>query len=106
MSRSSRLAISIAGVVASLVLCAGARAEVVMTVSPSAGPASLSCVVPRLIGNELQSAKRKLRRADCRIGKVKKIAGASATNGKIIAQSARPGAILPPGSRINVALDG
>jgi len=68
--------------------------------------APVGCVVPRLKGKNLTSAKNRSRRADCRIGKVTKKRGATAKTGKVIKQSPRPGRLLAPGSKVSVWLRG
>jgi PASTA domain/IPT/TIG domain len=65
-----------------------------------------ACIVPRLAGMNLRTAEERLSRADCLIGGVKTFRRASATSGRVIAQSVRPGMFLPPGSKVSVALAG
>jgi hypothetical protein len=62
------------------------------------------CVVPKLKGKKLKAAKKMLRAADCRVGKVKKLQGASAKTGKVVKQKPKPGKVLAPGSRVSVKL--
>jgi hypothetical protein len=56
------------------------------------------CVVPNLKGNKLKVDKKKLGRADCRLGKVR------GQGNKVKRQSVKPGTVLPPGSKVNVKL--
>jgi hypothetical protein len=62
------------------------------------------CKVPKLLGKKLKASKKKARKADCRIGKVKKRGGATARAGKVVKQSPKPGKLLPPGTKIKVTL--
>jgi hypothetical protein len=72
VSKFPGLRIAIAGAVASLALCGSTPAEAIAVGSPSAGLSGRHCLVPRLVGKKLRTAKRELRTADCRIGAVKK----------------------------------
>ena len=60
-----------------------------------------ACVVPRLNGKKLKAAGEKLKKAGCRLGKIKGNKHKSATVAK---QSPRSGVVLPPGSKVNVKL--
>jgi hypothetical protein len=63
-----------------------------------------ACVVPKLKGKKLKGTKKRLRNADCKIGKVKKIEGATAKTGKVVKQNPKPGKVLAPGAKIKVTL--
>jgi PASTA domain-containing protein/IPT/TIG domain-containing protein len=63
------------------------------------------CKVPQLRGKKLEAAKRRLRKADCRLGKVKKLDGATAKTGKVTKQNPKPGKVLAPGSKVKITLD-
>lgn len=58
-----------------------------------------ACVVPKLKGKRLKKAKSKLRKRDCRLGKVKH-KGA----GKVKGQKPKPGKVLPVGTKVKVTL--
>jgi len=62
------------------------------------------CLVPRLKGRKLKASKKKARKSDCRIGKVKKRGDATARTGKVVKQNPKPGRILLPGAKIKVTL--
>ena len=62
------------------------------------------CVVPKLGGKKLKAAKKKIRAADCRTGKVKKTNGATSKTGKVKSQSPKPGKTLAAGAKINIQL--
>jgi hypothetical protein len=62
------------------------------------------CVVPQLNGKKLKAAKKKLRKASCKIGRVKFRGDATAKTGKVVKQAPKPGKKLAPGSKVNVTL--
>jgi PASTA domain/IPT/TIG domain len=84
---------------------------VTVTVTTAAGTATSTqtftyegCKVPKLKGKKLKASKKKLKKADCRTGKVKKRKGATGSSGKVVKQSPKPGTILPPGARVKLTL--
>lgn len=58
-----------------------------------------ACVVPKLVGSSLKVAKRRLRRATCRVGRVK---GRRSSGARVVKQRPKPGRPLPPGAKITV----
>jgi IPT/TIG domain/PASTA domain len=64
-----------------------------------------ACVVPNLKKNKLKAARTRLRNAGCKLGKVKKLDGATAKNGKVTKQSPKSRAVRVPGSKVNVTLE-
>jgi hypothetical protein len=62
------------------------------------------CIVPKLTGRSLRSARQALRSKGCKIGKVKKLTGATAQNGRVVSQGAARGKILAANAKINVTL--
>ena len=58
-----------------------------------------SCVVPKLNGVKLTAARKKLKAAGCTLGKV---TGHKSKSAQVKKQSARPGKVLPAGSKVNV----
>lgn len=64
-----------------------------------------ACVVPNLKKNKLKAAKTRLRNAGCKLGKVKKLDGATAKNGKVTKQSPKAKAVKVPGTKVNVTLE-
>jgi hypothetical protein len=62
-----------------------------------------ACVVPKLKGKKLKTAKKKLKQAGCKLGKVK---GQKSESAKVAKQSPKPGTVLPPGGKVNVKLGG
>lgn len=86
--------------------------KVPVTVTTDAGTATApqpfayeGCKVPQLRNLKLPAAKRKLRKANCRLGHVKKLHGADPKTGRVAKQSPRPGLILAPQARVKVTLD-
>lgn len=63
-----------------------------------------ACLVPRLKTKSLKAAKKQLRKAGCKVGKLKKTAGATAKSGKVVKQGPKPGKKLAPGTKVNVTL--
>lgn len=84
---------------------------ITVTTVAGASPASAvsaftytACVVPKLKDKHLKAAKKKLRKAGCKVGKVKRKTGVSAKAGEVVKQSRDPGGKLPPGAKINLTL--
>jgi hypothetical protein len=63
-----------------------------------------ACSVPKLKGKKLKGAKKTLRAAGCKIGKVKKKEGATAKTGVVVKQHPTPRTLLVPGAKVNVTL--
>jgi hypothetical protein len=59
------------------------------------------CVVPKLKGKKLKAAKKTLKRANCRLGKV---VPKGQTTGTVKHQSRKIGKVLPAGSKVNINL--
>jgi len=86
--------------------------KVPVTVTTAAGSTTSAqafaykgCKVPQLKGKKLKAAKKKIRKANCKMGKIKKLHGATAKTGKVSKQSPKSGKILAPGSKVNITLD-
>jgi hypothetical protein len=62
------------------------------------------CVVPNLRKNKLKAAKKRLRNAGCKLGKVTKRNRATAKNGKVIKQNPKPKSVRVPGTKVNVVI--
>jgi len=67
-------------------------------------PARAACRVPNLSGRKLQVAKKRLKTADCKIGKVSKRRGATAAKGRVRQQSPKAGKVLAVGAKVKVTL--
>ena len=72
----------------------------------STGPpqAPAQCVVPKLKGKTLKTAKKRARKANCGIGKVKKLEGVTAKTGKVVKQKPKAGKVKAAGTKIAVTL--
>ena len=66
--------------------------------------ASAHCLVPRFKGESLKASKRRLRHADCKLGKVKKLRDVTAKTGRVVRQSPKPGLELAPGATVDLTL--
>lgn len=62
------------------------------------------CVVPNLKGKKLKAAKKALVKGKCKLGTVKKLAGATAKTGKVSKQGAKDGTKLAVGAKVKVTL--
>ena len=62
------------------------------------------CKVPKLRGKRLKPAKRRLRAADCKVGKVTRRGGATSRTGRVVRQRPRAGSIRPAGAVVRVRL--
>lgn len=72
---------------------------------PAGGGASAPlCRVPKLKRKRLPAVRKSLRRSGCRLGRVKKLAGATAKSGRVARQRPSPGKALPEGAKIAVTL--
>ena len=74
---------------------------------PTSGPPSApapQCVVPRLGAKKLAAAKKLLKAADCRLGRVTKLKGATAGSGLVVSQKPQTGEKLVAGAKVAVKL--
>jgi IPT/TIG domain/PASTA domain len=62
------------------------------------------CRVPKLKGKKLKAAKRRLRGAGCKVGKVTRKRGATPRTGRIVRQRPRAGSIRPAGAVVRIRL--
>jgi beta-lactam-binding protein with PASTA domain len=58
--------------------------------------------VPRVIGLTLSKARTKIRRAHCKVGKVRR--ARSSKPGRVIGQSPRPGVKKPSGFKVKLVV--
>jgi hypothetical protein len=63
-----------------------------------------ACTVPNLNGKKLKGAKKRLRTAHCKPGKVHRRKGVTAKKGKVVRQSPKAGKQLTAGSKVNLTL--
>jgi len=64
----------------------------------------VGCKVPSVSGKKLKPAKRALKRAGCRLGKVTKVEGATARTGRVLRQHPSPGTLRVPGTKVKLTL--
>lgn len=62
------------------------------------------CVVPRLRGRTLRSARIAIRRNRCKVGRVQRRFSGSVRSGRVISQTPRAGRRLAVGARVNVVV--
>ena len=67
-------------------------------------PSPSLCRVPKLRGKKLKAVKRRLRAADCKVGKVTRRSGATSRTGRVVRQRPRAGSIRPAGTVVRVRL--
>jgi hypothetical protein len=63
-----------------------------------------ACRVPNLGGKTLKKAKKRLRKAGCKLGKVRLRRGADRRSGRVTKQRPRAGKLRPPGARVGLTL--
>jgi glucose/arabinose dehydrogenase len=69
---------------------------------PAARPTP-RCRVPRVVGLRLATARTRIRRANCRVGRVRQ-QRSSRARGRVVAQSPRPGARRVRGTRVHLTV--
>lgn len=62
------------------------------------------CKVPKLAHATLKAAKKRIRKAGCKVGIVGKKAGVTVKTGRVVKQTPKPGKLLPPGAKVSVKL--
>jgi hypothetical protein len=60
------------------------------------------CTVPNVVGKPLAQAKLRIKRGHCRTGKVRYADSSPRKKGVVVAQSRRPGRVLPPAAKIDL----
>ncbi len=68
--------------------------------APQAKPAVAICRVPRIIGVRLRPAQARIRRASCRVGRIRRIHSARRRD-RVLSQAPRPGARRVRGTRVH-----
>jgi hypothetical protein len=72
--------------------------------TPATTPKKLRCVVPKLKKRTLRQARKALKKANCRLGKVKKRRTRRRNVGKVLAQDKRAGTVLVAGAKVRVVV--
>jgi hypothetical protein len=62
------------------------------------------CTVPNVVGKPLARAKLQIKRSHCRTGKVRHADSSPRKKSVVVAQSRRPGRVLPPASKIDLVI--
>jgi PASTA domain len=62
------------------------------------------CVVPRLGAKKLAAARKALKKADCKLGRVTKLKGATTKTGLVVSQNPQTGKKLAAGAKVAVKL--
>jgi hypothetical protein len=70
----------------------------------SSPPPPPRCMVPKLNGKKLKAAKKAIRAADCKPGKVTKKNGVTPETGRVVRQTPKPGKALAAGTKVAVKL--
>jgi len=76
----------------------------VPTTLAAAPVAEAKCIVPRLGGMKLRTARETVKAANCALGKNTRRKGANNRNGKVVGQTKKPGTTLAAGSVVRVTL--
>ena len=71
------------------------------TPPPPPAPA-VRCKVPRVVGLRLATARSRIRRANCRVGRVRR--ARSRRVGRVLSQSPRAGAVRPRGTKVKLVV--
>lgn len=62
------------------------------------------CTVPNLSGKKLKAAKKRLRKAGCKVGKVKVKKDVTRKTGRVVKQGPKAGKVLAPGAKVRITL--
>ena len=71
---------------------------------PPPPPPPVRCLVPRVIGMRLAVARKRIGRANCLVGGVRRARSAKRRVGKVIAQSPKAGSVRPRGTKVNLVV--
>ena len=85
----------------------GAVPVTVTTVSGSAAGAFTykACVVPNVLGKKLKGAKKRIRKAGCKVGNVKFLGDSTPKTGRVVKQNPKAGKVRVPGTKVHLKLD-
>ena len=62
------------------------------------------CRVPKLRGKKVKAAKKQIRAAGCKVGKLTKRKGATTKKGKVAKQTPKPGTVAAPGTAVKLTI--
>jgi beta-lactam-binding protein with PASTA domain len=60
--------------------------------------------VPNVLGMRLAQARRRIVRAHCRVGRIRRVTSSRRDRNRVLEQRPRPGRRLPPRSRVNLTV--
>ena len=66
-------------------------------------PPPIRCRVPRVVHKRLATARQRIRRANCSVGRIRRVR-ARRFRGRVVAQSPRAGRVLRRGARVNLVV--
>jgi Glucodextranase, domain B/PASTA domain len=78
------------------------QTQVTVVYAPPPGPAAVVCKVPRVKGMKLPAAERALRRAHCRVGRIKHEAAKKVRKGRAVSTSPPADRRRPAGSKVEL----
>jgi hypothetical protein len=78
------------------------QAQVTVVYQPPAPPPVAKCHVPRVKGMKLPAAEKALRKAHCKVGKVKHVSSRKLDRGRVMSTKPRAGRRLRAGSKIEL----
>lgn len=87
------------------------RGSVPVSVTTPAGTAAgaftyTACVVPKLTGKKLKGAKKRIRKAGCKVGNVKFLGDSTQKTGRVVKQNPKAGKVRVPGTKVHLRLAG
>lgn len=99
------------GLITAVAPAGAAAGPVSVAVTTPAGTAAgtfayTACIVPKLAGKKLKGAKKRIRKAGCRVGRVKFLGEATAKTGRVVKQRPKAGKVLAPGAKVHLKLNG
>jgi Tol biopolymer transport system component len=71
---------------------------------PPPPPRPVRCVVPRVIGMRLAVARKRVGRANCLVGRIRRARAAKTRVGKVIAQRPKAGSVRPRTTKVNLVV--
>jgi Glucodextranase, domain B/PASTA domain len=81
---------------------ATAQAQVPVVYNPPPPPPVVKCDVPKTKGMKLNAAEKALRRAHCKLGKIKREKSRTVRRGRVASTTPRAGRVLKAGSKIEL----
>ncbi len=61
-----------------------------------------ACIVPKVKGKKVKAARKALKKANCKVGKVKRSFSGKVKKGRVIKQRTKPGKVLPAGAKVGL----